>query len=110
FSSTVQDPAATDAAAGFSHAWSVTRNGAAYTLPAGTVTTAPDFSFTPADNGTYVVNLTVSEADGGQGSASQTVTVTNVPPMVAITSAGGGPEGSAITLGTTMTDPSSADM
>jgi hypothetical protein len=111
FSSTVQDPAFTDAAAGFTYAWTVTRNGAAYALPAGTVTNAADFSFTPTDDGTYVVGLTVAEADGDSGSTSQTVTVTNVPPTVTITgNPGTSPEGSSVALGTTVTDPGAADM
>ena len=69
-SSTVADPGTADT---FTYAWSVTKNGAAYVS-----TTTPGLSFTPNDNGTYVVSLTVTDDDGGVGTDFKSVTVTNV--------------------------------
>ncbi len=67
-------------------------------------------SFTPDDNGTYVVSLSATDKDGGVGNDSKTITVTNVPPTAAITGApASSPEGTAINLGSTVTDPSSQD-
>ncbi len=89
------------------YAWSVTKNGNAYGSGTGT-----GFTFTPDDNGTYVVSLSVADDDGGVGTASNvTVTVTNVAPAATITGAPGGsvPEGTAVTLGRTLTDPGTAD-
>src|SRR5207302_2653048 len=57
--SNVTDPGADT----FSYAWSVTKNGNAYASG-----TAANFSFTPNDEGTYVVSLTVTDDDGGSGS------------------------------------------
>src|SRR5215212_2654491 len=43
------------------YSWSVTKDGAAYALPAGTVTDAATFTFTPDDDAAYVVTLTVTD-------------------------------------------------
>jgi hypothetical protein len=106
--SSVTDPSSADTAAGFTYAWSVTKNGLAYASG-----TAADFSFTPDDNGTYVVSLTATDKDGGASPAAQTtILVDNVAPTAAITGApasGHSPEGTAISLGSSVTDPSSAD-
>ncbi|MGI9066294.1 MAG: tandem-95 repeat protein [Pyrinomonadaceae bacterium] len=40
------------------------------------------FSFTPDDNGTYVVTFTATDDDGGVGADSKTIEVTNVNPSV----------------------------
>ncbi len=64
------------------YSWSVTKNGSAYATGS---TSA--LSFTPDDNGTYVVTLTVDDGDGGVTSDSKTITVTNVAPTVAIVGA-----------------------
>src|SRR5262249_23722006 len=58
--STVTDPSPVDVAAGFTYAWSVTNNGAAYTSG-----TSADLTFTPNVSGTYVVTLTATDKDGG---------------------------------------------
>src|SRR5262245_25500359 len=67
------------------YAWSVTKNDAPFDLPAGTVTDADKFTFTPDDNGTFKVTLIVtdgaSDASGGHtATAAWTLTAMNVPP------------------------------
>ena len=104
--STVTDPSSVDYAAGFTYAWSVTKNGNPY----GAGGSAATFSFTPNDNASYVVTLTATDKDGGVGTDSKTITVTNVSPTASITGAPAtSPEGTAISLGSTVTDPSSVD-
>jgi PKD repeat protein/Ca2+-binding EF-hand superfamily protein len=96
--STVTDP---DTADTFTYAWSVTKNGDPF--DAGSDAT---FSFTPDDNGTYVVSLMVTDDDGGIGSNGSTITVDNVLPSIAIGGDGSVNEGSvySLTLGA-VTDP-----
>ena len=55
----------------FTYAWSVTKNGGAYASA-----TTPGFSFTPNDNGSYVVALTVTDDDGGLGADVKSIAVT----------------------------------
>jgi hypothetical protein len=104
----VSDPSSADTAAGFSYAWSVTKNGAVYASGS-----AANFSFTPDDNGTYVVTLTATDKDGGVSQpASATIAVDNVAPTAAITgepATGHSPEGTAISLGSMVSDPSVFD-
>ena len=75
--SSVSDPSSADTAAGFTKSWSVTKNGTAYASGSGA-----SFSFTPDDNGSYVVSFSATDKDGGTGSASATITVTNVAPSI----------------------------
>src|SRR5262249_24109986 len=71
--------------------------------------TAQNFSFTPVDNGTYTVTYTVTDKDGGVGTATEVITVNNVAPTV---SAGGNQtvsEGSSVALTGTVSDPRTLD-
>jgi PKD repeat protein len=61
--------------AGLSYSWRVTKNGAAYSSGAGT-----GFSFTPNDDGTYVVTFQATDDGAMSGSDSMTVIGTNVAP------------------------------
>lgn len=74
---------------------------------------AAGFSFTPDDNGSYVVTLTAfSEDNVPSPVASTTIVVDNVAPTASITGipvSGHSPEGTTITLGSSVTDPSSLD-
>jgi large repetitive protein len=100
--STVIDPGTADT---HTYAWSVTKDGNAYGEG-----TAAGFSFTPDDNGTYVVSLTVTDDDGGSGSDEVTVTITNVAPTATINGApANSPEGTLIDLTGSKTDPGTAD-
>jgi large repetitive protein len=70
------DPSTVDTTAGLALAWGVTKNDNAFAAGIGA-----SFSFTPDDNGTYVVTLTATDKDGAvSGVASKTVSVTNVKP------------------------------
>jgi PKD repeat protein len=83
----------------------VTKNGNPYASGA-----LANFSFTPNDNGTYVVTLTVTDDDGGSGSTNKTITATNVVPTPTITGApASSPEGTAINLTGSATDPGALD-
>src|SRR5439155_4308608 len=81
--SSVSDPSSVDTAAGFTYAWSVTKNGSAY----GSNGSASTYSFTPTDNGSYVVTLKATDKDGGYSTTTATISVSNVGPTVAITGA-----------------------
>jgi hypothetical protein len=101
--STVSDPGTADT---HTYAWSVTKNGSPY----GSGGTNASFSFTPDDNGTYVVSLTVTDDDGGSGSDSETINVTNVAPTATINGApASSPEGTQISLTSAVSDPATAD-
>jgi hypothetical protein len=103
--SSVTDPSSVDTAAGFTYSWSVTKNGNAYA--SGSNSTV---SFTPDDDGTYVVSFSATDKDNGTGSDSETITVTNVAPTASITGAPTtSPEGTQISLGSSVSDPSSVD-
>ncbi|MFV2066546.1 MAG: beta strand repeat-containing protein [Pirellulales bacterium] len=59
-------------------AWNVTKDGSPFASG-----TASQFTFTPDDEGSYVVRLTVIDDEGGVGTASPaTIVVGNVPPII----------------------------
>lgn len=93
------------------YAWSVTRDGEEVATGS-----EVDFTFTPDDNGTYEVSLTVTDEgtlpgpeDDHSATASETLTVDNVAPSVAITGPGAGVPGQELTFTLTATDASTAD-
>src|SRR2546426_1087234 len=96
--STASDPSSVDTATGFTYAWSVTRNGSAFTTG-----TTSAFSFIPNAAGSYVVTLTVSDKDSGSGTDSKTVNVVDVAPGVTINGAPvSSAEGTAVMLTSTV--------
>jgi parallel beta-helix repeat protein len=100
---TATDPAGANDPLTF--AWTVTRDGAPFAGGSG-----PDVTFTPDDNGSYTVTLTVADDDGGVASAVMTVTVDNVAPQ----GVDAGPDqavrvGATVDLSGTFTDPGAAD-
>jgi hypothetical protein len=109
--STVADPSQADTKAGFKYLWVVTKNDSPYSRSS--LSPAPgisSYSFTPDDNGTYVVQLTVTDKDGGAGTATSSINVINVAPTATIT---GVPlnsyAGTPVNLGSTVTDQSEVD-
>jgi PKD repeat protein len=98
--STVSDPGTADT---HTFAWSVTKNGNAYASG-----TDASFSFTPDDNGTYVVTLTVTDDDGGVGCDNESINVTNVAPTAVLANSGTVDEGGTVTFTATATDPAGA--
>jgi hypothetical protein len=81
YAGTAWSPDASDRTGGFSYGWYVTKNGVKY----GTEGTAASFSFSPDDDGAYVI--TFEATDDGQVSNEQQypVTGTNVNPTATIT-------------------------
>src|SRR5262249_4217265 len=106
--SSVTDPSPEDTAASFRYAWSVTKNGSAYAPGR-----APHFSFPPADHGPYAFTPTSRAKDGAASPAAHTtILVDNVAPTASIIgtpASGHSPEGTALSLGSAVTDPSPVD-
>jgi len=68
------------------------------------------FDFTPVDNGTYTVTLTVTDNAGDFTSDTAVITVTNVAPTPSITGApASSPENTLVSLGSTASDPGTLD-
>lgn len=98
------DPSTVDTAAGFTFGWSVTKNGSPYATGSG-----PAFSFTPDDDGTYVVSLTATDKDGGVGSTTASITATNVAPELTGATIGWNPFTHTATVTAGFTDAGTAD-
>ncbi len=103
--SRVVDPGTLDA---FAYGWSVTKDGMPY--EPGTPTNQPTFTFTPDDDGTYTVLLTVVDNDGGVGTATVDVLVSNVPPTATLSGEAAVDEGATYTLQLAATDPGADTM
>jgi hypothetical protein len=88
----------------FNYAWTVTKNG----LPFATGSAA-NFTFTPDDNGTYHVSLTVTDPFGSTATDSRTYTVFNLPPTVSLAGPFTGRAQWATPLVATGADPSPVD-
>jgi PKD domain len=82
FAGSAHSPVTADNAAGFNYAWSVTKDGAAYPAAG----SAASFSFTPDDEGSFVITLSATDDGHSTGSSSLTVRVDDVPPTATITS------------------------
>jgi PKD repeat protein len=87
-----------------SYSWSVTKNGAAFAAGTGA-----SFTFTPDDNAAYQVTLKVTDAAGATATASQGLTVDNVPPTASLSAPASGTTGQALSFSATATDPSPVD-
>ena len=86
----VNDPGAEDTHA---FAWAVTKDGAPYAAGAGA-----NFGFTPDDNGSYEVVLTVTDDDGGAGVDTKAISITNVTPSIGLAGDDAVEEGAVYTL------------
>ncbi len=78
FTGAGSSPAAADNSS-LTYTWTVTKNGNPYTTGSGT-----SFSFTPDDEGTFVVTFAVGDDGGLAGTDGLTVIGTNVAPTAAI--------------------------
>jgi Big-like domain-containing protein/hemolysin type calcium-binding protein len=102
----VVDPCAGDA----TNAWSVTKDGNPFTLPAGTITNGATFTFTPDDNGNFAVSLTVTDGDDTATATSATIGVTNVAPSVTpIAGQTQGVRQQGLSYSSSVSDPGTAD-
>ncbi len=92
------------------YAWSVTKDGSSFTLPGGTITNASTFTCTPTDDGSYVATLLVTDSSSDSGSATASMTISNVAPTASIGNSGPiGEGGSATVTLAGASDPSSVD-
>jgi len=82
-------PKGSSTAPAFIYDWSVTRDSSPFTTGLNTATNGPAFSFTPPDNGNYVVTLTVTDSVGAMNTTSTAIRVTNVAPVVDVGTAMG---------------------
>lgn len=91
----------------YTYSWAVTKQGAGTPYATGSDS---NFSFTPDDNGTYNLSLTVTDSATQQGTAQQAITITNAAPTATIV---GAPTtasvGSPIQLTSLVTDPGLLD-
>jgi hypothetical protein len=96
---TVVDPGSADT---FTFEWNVTKDGNPFAT-----STDEDFDFTPDDNGTYEVTLTVTDDDDASTPAEPLViTVTDVDPSIVLTGSATMNEGAVYTLALgAITDP-----
>lgn len=93
----VVDPGTLDT---FTYAWSVTKDGAAYATGSDAA-----FTFTPDDNAFYAISLTVTDDDGGVGTDTAEIDISNEPPVLDVNNAGVSvDEGSIATNGGTFLD------
>ncbi|MFT3789111.1 MAG: PKD domain-containing protein [Tepidisphaeraceae bacterium] len=105
YSVSATDAGSADVTAGFTYLWSVTKNGGAFALPGGTTVNATNFSFTPDDDGAYVVSVVVTDKDNQAATFTKNVTVSNVAPTASITGAPTiAPEGGTILANSTVGD------
>src|SRR5438034_546414 len=94
------------------YAWSVTKDAVAFAP--GTPTDAASFSFTPDDNATYVVSLSVTDPGDATQLApltadSGSLIVTNQNPVAGVSGPTTGTFGQSLTFTLTATDASSVD-
>jgi large repetitive protein len=103
-SSTVTDPGAADT---FTYTWTVKKNGGGYATGSNTT-----FSFTPDDDGSYAVSLSVTDDDGGVGSTShdhrRDKRVAPTPSILSVPAAKRH-EGTVISLSSSVSDPGLVD-
>ena len=92
------------------YAWQVFKDGASTAFASASGVDQTGFSFTPDDNGSYQIVLTVSDEDGGSATVDQTISVANVAPGlqdIVITSPVN--EGDLATFSGVIVDPSTSD-
>ncbi len=98
---TATDPAGVNDT--LTYTWSVLKGDVAYASASGVDMT--EYTFTPDDNGSYAVSLTVSDEDGGSATVGSIIAVSSVAPSVAISGATAVDEGTSYSLTLTASDP-----
>lgn len=102
------DPAGTSDP--LTYSWRAYREGSTVELASSTGQGLNTFQFTPPDDGSYRVDLTVTDGDGGSVSVQRTVTVSNVAPTASITSISSPRDaGTEITVTASASDPAGAN-
>lgn len=84
--------------------WTATKNGDPFATGGNA-----GFSFTPDDNGTYVVTLVATDSQGASAQDSATIEVVNVAPKVTIAAPSFTPRGETVLFSFRAEDPSSID-
>ncbi len=91
----------------YTYAWTVTKQGSGTPFATGTSST---FDFTPDDNGTYNLSLTVTDSATQTGQVQVALTITNAVPTAAIVGAPTSSNvGTQINLTSTVADPGALD-
>jgi ELWxxDGT repeat protein len=91
----------------YTYEWSVTKQGAGSPFATGTSST---FSFTPDDEATYNLSLTVTDSASQQGTVQQAVVITNADPTPTIVGAPvASHAGTSIYLSSSVVDPGVLD-
>lgn len=80
--------------------WVVTKDGVNYSSG-----NSSNLQFTATDNGVYLVNLNVSDDEGGLVTVSKTIQVLNVAPALSLTGPSVGEVGRSLTILSSATDP-----
>ena len=92
------------------YTWQVFKDGASTAFVASGGVDQTSFSFTPDDNGSYQIVLTVSDEDGGGATVDQTINVANVAPTPVINASSNQlQEGAQVTVTGSASDPAGAN-
>lgn len=89
-----------------SYSWSVFKDGGSTAFATGSADT---FSFTPDDNGSYVVKLDITDGDGALSAAPVTIDITNVAPTATLSGPTFGVRSQPLTFTLGANDVSSVD-
>ena len=104
------DPSSADTTAGFHYAYDCADGDLSGATYAGSGTSASATCTYDDGPSSHTVKARIIDKDGGFSEYTTSVTVLNVPPTPHITGApASSPEGTAISLGSSVTDPSTAD-
>jgi PKD repeat protein len=103
--SKVTDPRTGDTVSGCKYSWTVTKDGSKYATG-----TSSKITFTPTDDGSYVVTLKVTDAKGHTVSTTKTIQVADVPMRVNALGTYTGNVGTAVDFAGVARDVSTADM